>query len=89
MQIKEAFGVKHLDDEEEGTAWDGPLVVLIDKFSASASEIFAGVIRDYGRGLIIGDNSTFGKGTVQQIANINDYVRRRTPVRMPTGTAAP
>jgi carboxyl-terminal processing protease len=78
VQIKEALGVKHLDDDDEGTAWDGPLVVLIDKFSASASEIFAGVIRDYGRGLIIGDTSTFGKGTVQQIANINDYVRRRT-----------
>ena len=42
------------------------------------SEIFAGVIRDYGRGLIIGDTSTFGKGTVQQIVMINDHVRRRS-----------
>ena len=66
VQVKEVFGVKHLDDEDEGTAWDGPLVVLIDKFIASASEIFAGVISDYGRGLIIGDASTFGKGTVQR-----------------------
>ena len=49
--------------------------MLIDKFSASASEIFAGVIRDYGRGLIIGDSSTFGKGTVQQIVMISDHVR--------------
>jgi carboxyl-terminal processing protease len=78
VQVKEVFGVKHLDDDDEGTAWDGPLVVLIDKFSASASEIFAGVIRDYGRGLIIGDTSTFGKGTVQQIVMIDDHVRRRT-----------
>jgi carboxyl-terminal processing protease len=78
VQVKEVFGVKHLDDEDPGTAWDGPLVVLIDKFSASASEIFAGVIRDYGRGLIIGDTSTFGKGTVQQIVMIDDHVRRRT-----------
>jgi carboxyl-terminal processing protease len=77
VQVKEVFGVKHHDDDEEGTAWDGPLVVLIDKFSASASEIFAGVIRDYGRGLIIGDSSTFGKGTVQQIVMISDHVRRR------------
>jgi carboxyl-terminal processing protease len=77
VQVKELYGVKHLDDEENGTAWDGPLVVLIDKFSASASEIFAGVIRDYDRGLIIGDSSTFGKGTVQQIVMINDHVRRR------------
>jgi carboxyl-terminal processing protease len=82
VQVKEVFGIKHHDDEVEGTAWDGPLVVLIDKFSASASEIFAGVIRDYGRGLIIGDSSTFGKGTVQQIVMISDHVRnrnRRTP----------
>ena len=78
VQVKEVFGIKHHDDDEEGTAWDGPLVVLIDKFSASASEIFAGVIRDYGRGLIIGDSSTFGKGTVQQIVMISDHVRNRT-----------
>jgi carboxyl-terminal processing protease len=78
VQVKEIFGVKPLADDDEGTAWDGPLVVLINKFSASASEIFAGVIRDYGRGLIIGDTSTFGKGTVQQIVMINDHVRRRT-----------
>jgi carboxyl-terminal processing protease len=77
VQVKEVFGVRHHNDDDEGTAWDGPLVVLIDKFSASASEIFAGVIRDYGRGLIIGDSSTFGKGTVQQIVMIADHVRRR------------
>jgi carboxyl-terminal processing protease len=77
VQVKESVGMRHHDDEDEGTAWDGPLVVLIDKFSASASEIFAGVIRDYNRGLIIGDASTFGKGTVQQIVMISDHVRRR------------
>jgi carboxyl-terminal processing protease len=77
VQVKESVGIRHHDDDDEGTAWDGPLVVLIDKFSASASEIFAGVIRDYDRGLIIGDSSTFGKGTVQQIVMISDHVRRR------------
>ncbi len=77
VQVKEILGVKHLDDEDEGMAWDGPLVVLIDKASASASEIFAGVIKDYGRGLIIGDSSTFGKGTVQSIVPIQDHNRRR------------
>jgi carboxyl-terminal processing protease len=77
VQVKEVFGVKHLDDDKEGTAWDGPLVVLINKLSASASEIFAGVIKDYGRGLIIGDSSTFGKGTVQSIVSIGDHTRRR------------
>jgi carboxyl-terminal processing protease len=76
VQVKEVFGVKHMDDEDQGTAWDGPLVVLIDKASASASEIFAGVIKDYGRGLIVGDASTFGKGTVQSIVMINDHTRR-------------
>ena len=74
VQVKDASGVKHLDDDEEGTAWDGPLVVLIDHLSASASEIFAGVIKDYGRGLIIGDSSTFGKGTVQSIVPINEQL---------------
>jgi len=77
VQIKEVFGVKHLDDDDEGTAWDGPLVVLINKLSASASEIFAGVISDYGRGLIIGDSSTFGKGTVQSIVSISEHMARR------------
>ncbi len=70
VQVREANSVKHLDDDEAGTAWDGPLVVLIDRQSASASEIFAGVIKDYGRGLIVGDASTFGKGTVQSIMPI-------------------
>jgi len=77
VQVREASGVKHLDDDDAGTAWDGPLVVLIDKTSASASEIFAGVIQDYGRGLIIGDSSTYGKGTVQSILPINETLRRR------------
>ena len=88
VQVKEVFGVKHLDDDDEGTAWDGALIVLIDKFSASASEIFAGVIRDYGRGLIIGDTSTFGKGTVQQIVMINDHVRRRSRQNPPVNRGA-
>lgn len=79
VQIREATGIKHLDDDDEGIAWSGPLVVLIDRFSASASEIFAGVIKDYGRGLIIGDSSTFGKGTVQSIVPINEQLRRREP----------
>lgn len=75
VQVRDVTGRKHLDDDDEGTAWDGPLVVLIDKTSASASEIFAGVIKDYGRGLIVGDSSTFGKGTVQSIVPLNEQLR--------------
>lgn len=54
-------------DEVPGMQWDGPLVVLTNRFSASASEIFAGAIQDYGRGIVVGDQSTHGKGTVQQL----------------------
>ncbi len=58
------------NDLNPGTVWSGPLVVLIDKFSASASEILAGAIQDYHRGLIIGDVSTHGKGTVQSLQDL-------------------
>ncbi len=54
-------------DHNRKVVWDGPLVVLTSRFSASASEILAGAMQDYGRGLIVGDSSTFGKGTVQTI----------------------
>jgi carboxyl-terminal processing protease len=59
-------------DEELGIAWSGPLVVVINKFSASASEILAGAIQDYGRGLIVGDRSTHGKGTVQSLLDVGE-----------------
>jgi carboxyl-terminal processing protease len=53
-------------------AWEGPLVVVISKFSASASEILAGAIQDYGRGLVVGDHSTHGKGTVQSLLDLGE-----------------
>lgn len=62
-------------DVDPSIAYDGPLVVLVNRFSASASEIFAGAIQDYGRGLIVG-STTFGKGTIQQIRNLDEWNRR-------------
>jgi carboxyl-terminal processing protease len=54
-------------DPDPSVVYDGPLVLLISRFSASASEILTGALQDYGRALVVGDSSTFGKGTVQEI----------------------
>ena len=81
VQVKDSEGrVQSYNDLEPGMAWDGPLVVLTSKFSASASEILAGCIQDYHRGLIIGDESTHGKGTVQSLLDLgNAYLRIPNP----------
>jgi carboxyl-terminal processing protease len=72
VQVKDSAGrVQHYDDNDKGVAWAGPLVVLQSKFSASASEIFAGAIQDYGRGLIVGDKTSHGKGTVQSLLDVS------------------
>jgi carboxyl-terminal processing protease len=65
--------VKINEDKDAGAAWTGPLGVMISRISASASEIFAGAIQDYGRGMIMGSQS-YGKGTVQQVISLNDMV---------------
>lgn len=70
----EKASVSFLDDPDSGIAWGGPLVVLTSKFSASASEIFAGAIRDYHRGLVVGDETTHGKGSVQSVTPITDLL---------------
>jgi carboxyl-terminal processing protease len=67
VQIRDKEGRSQvLADETPGTLYDGPLVVMVNEFSASASEIFAGAIQDYKRGIIVGSTSTYGKGTVQR-----------------------
>ena len=78
VQIKDADQqVRPYDDVDPGVAWDGPLVVLANKFSASASEILAGAIQDYRRGLIVGDDATHGKGTVQSLLDLGRQLFQR------------
>jgi carboxyl-terminal processing protease len=74
VQVRDTRNRIEVDkDEDPGIAWNGPLAVLVDRFSASASEIFSAAIQDYGRGLILG-TQTYGKGTVQSVYNLNNVI---------------
>ncbi|MFZ5797395.1 MAG: tail-specific protease [Desulfobulbus sp.] len=72
VQVKNAQGeIKILEDTDKNVLYDGPVIVLVNKFSASASEILAAALQDYGRALIVGGDHTHGKGTVQSIVDMN------------------
>ena len=76
VQVKDLRGdIEVSDDDIPGVAWEGPFGVMVDRLSASASEIFAGAIQDYGRGIILG-TQTYGKGTVQSSIDLNSLVNR-------------
>ncbi len=79
VQVKSIGGRKEvLKDTDPSIIWDGPLVILVNEFSASASEILAAALQDYNRAIIIGSKQTYGKGTVQNILSLNQFISGNT-----------
>ena len=82
VQVRENSGKVDLNkDTDPSIAYTGPLAVLVDQHSASASEIFAGAVQDYRRGIVVGE-PTFGKGTVQSIVDLNRYAPRSNKAKL-------
>lgn len=79
VQVKSIGGRKEiLKDNDPSIIWDGPLVILVNEFSASASEILAAALQDYDRAIVLGSKQTYGKGTVQNIIDLNNVISGNT-----------
>jgi len=88
VQVRDSLGQVTVDsDTNTAVTYDGPLAVLTSRFSASASEIFAGALQNYGRAVIIGDSSTHGKGTVQAVLEMKRFMPRLSQDVTNTGAA--
>jgi carboxyl-terminal processing protease len=87
VQVKSRFGQPQmLEDRDPSLFYDGPLVVMVNSLSASASEILAAAMQDYKRGIVMGSESTYGKGTVQRMMSLDDYVASENDNLKPLGS---
>lgn len=86
VQVRDRRRVRTLADEDPRVIYDGPLVVMVNRLSASASEIVAGALQDYGRAIIVGDSKTHGKGTVQTLTSLSSANPKLGSVKVTTAS---